>query len=477
MNKRGSSSATAPFTNPVLVGASIVVALVIGVFLSYNANRGLPFVKTFKLTAQVPDAAELVVGSEVRIGGFRVGQVNGITAMPPKGERPPYAELDMALDGSVTGIPANTIVRVRPRSLLGSKYVELTPGEGGREVETGGVLPLRNARTTPSLDETFNVFDADTRRGLQGTIRGFGDALAGRGEALNRTIGATSRLLPPAQRVVDVLADPETGLSEFVDGLAGVTSALAPVAGTLADLFDNGATTLEAIDRGGDALGRALEVLPETERVGLDALLSATPVVGDLADIAVQLRPGSRRLPEASRRLAAALDSGTRVLRRTPELATPLEGTLRSLRRVSRDPAAAGSLRKLTETVDLLLPTLQYLGPGQTVCNMGAIFARNLGGTISQGDSSGNWLSFMPIMRNEQVLRFAEPDTDLHVNPYPVADATECEAGNEPYAHGRAIGNPAGLQPTTTDETAPPEVVTARARSAGLLDHIPGARR
>ena len=56
MNRTGSDRSGA-FTNPVLVGASIVIALVIGVFLSYNANKGLPFVKTFKLTANVPDAA------------------------------------------------------------------------------------------------------------------------------------------------------------------------------------------------------------------------------------------------------------------------------------------------------------------------------------------------------------------------------------------------------------------------------------
>src|SRR3954471_22337505 len=129
MNRTGTDRSAA-FTNPVLVGASIVIALVIGVFLSYNANKGLPFVKTYKLTADVPDAAELVVGSEVRIGGLRGGQVNGIEAGAPKGPHKPSAPLDMALDGTITGIPKDTVVRVRPRSLLGAKYVELEPGDG-----------------------------------------------------------------------------------------------------------------------------------------------------------------------------------------------------------------------------------------------------------------------------------------------------------------------------------------------------------
>ena len=46
--------AARPLTNPVLVGTTIVVALIVGVFLSYNANKGLPFVKTFPLNAEVP---------------------------------------------------------------------------------------------------------------------------------------------------------------------------------------------------------------------------------------------------------------------------------------------------------------------------------------------------------------------------------------------------------------------------------------
>ena len=46
------------------------------VFLAYNANNGLPFVPTYQLKADVPSAANLVKGNDVRIGGARVGVVN-----------------------------------------------------------------------------------------------------------------------------------------------------------------------------------------------------------------------------------------------------------------------------------------------------------------------------------------------------------------------------------------------------------------
>ena len=47
-------------------------------FLSYQANQGLPFVPTYKLSAELPNADTLVPGNEVRIGGIRVGQIKSI---------------------------------------------------------------------------------------------------------------------------------------------------------------------------------------------------------------------------------------------------------------------------------------------------------------------------------------------------------------------------------------------------------------
>jgi virulence factor Mce-like protein len=470
------SNTGAAFTNPVLVGTSIVIALVIGVFLSYNANKGLPFVKTYKLTARVPDAAELVVGSEVRIGGFRVGQVNGIRAMPPRGKRPPYAQLSMNLDGTIQGIPADTVVRVRPRSLLGAKFVELEPGEG-RELPTGATLALRNARTTPELDETFGVFDEDTRKGLQGTIRGFGDALAGRGADINRSIVAMRRLLPPLQRVTTTLAEPDTNLDGFVDGLASAMGSLAPASDDLGGLLRDGATTLRAIGDAGPALERGIAALPGTFEMGTIALRDVTPVVRELADITIALRRGTTRLPETADRLSAALGAGTTTLRRTTQLTKPLTGTIRALEEIVEDPRAPRAVSRLTTTVGLLMPTLTDLETAQVHCNVGGLFARNTSGAVSRGDRQATWLAFTPILRNEQTQHAATPDPDLHVDTIPTLNARECESGNEPYSPGQVIGSPAGDQPNWTEETAPPEGVRDLARRAGLLDDIPGASK
>jgi virulence factor Mce-like protein len=460
----------------VLVGSGIVVALLVAVFLSYNANKGLPFVATFPLNAKVPDAQQLVEGSEVRIGGFRVGQVNEIIAVPAEGDAAPYARIEMKLDGTIQGVPEDTLVRVRPRSILGSKFVELVPGDSDRELKAEATLPLRNARPSNELDEIFNTFDRPTREGLQDTIRNFGDAVAARGPDINRSIESIADLLPPAQRVLAVLADPETDLAGFFEAAAQFSQALDPVSGELIDLFDSGATTLAAIDAAGDSLGQGIAELPPTEEVALRTLTHAAPVLRDLADITTGLRAGTRELPRTTNQLAAALESGTRVLRRTEVLTVPLAQVLRTLGTVARDPASAGAVRKLTTTLRHLQPTVRDLWAAQDGCNLLAVNLRNQGDAVSRGDAQGTWLSFLPFIDLDQGIRATDPSEGLHFNPYPIMNRQECEVGNEPFLEGTQIGNPAGLQPNHTDETAPPPEVTARARAAGLLDRIPGSR-
>ena len=73
--RRGTSALVA---SPVLVGAVTVLVAMISVFLAYNANNGLPFVPTYDVKAEIPGGSNLVVGNEVRLGGFRVGVVDRI---------------------------------------------------------------------------------------------------------------------------------------------------------------------------------------------------------------------------------------------------------------------------------------------------------------------------------------------------------------------------------------------------------------
>ena len=472
MRRRGT---TGPFGelagSPVLVGAVAVLITVVGVFLSYNANEGLPFVPSYSVKVEVPDAAEMVAGDEVRVGGARVGRVKSIEAIPARGKRPPYAQLELGLDVNQGPLPSDSRVQVRPRSILGSKYVALTPCKSKETISGGGTLPLARATPVVELDEAFGVFDDETKAGVRGMLRGLGDALAGRGASLNQTIASTRELLPPAERVLRVLVAPNTNLTGFIDGAAAATSAIAPVAANLGGLVDRAAVTLAAIDAAGNALGATIEELPPTETVATRALLRSTPVLADAAALVRDLRPAAPLLPGTSRRLAGAIEAATPVLRNTT--GKTLGSALAALERFAGDPASLGSARKLREASASLLPLLRFTAPAQLVCNMGGVWIRNLASNGSEGDANGSWIRLVPIAGTNQAYQSATPDPDLHLNFYPNMNASECESGNEPYSPGQLIGNPPGSQGTAHEETRPPPGVADLARQAGLLPPAP----
>src|ERR671914_852593 len=120
--------------SPVLIGAVTLLVAIVAVFISYSANQGLPFVPTYQLKVELPNGAKLVPGNEVRAGGFRVGMVEEIRSVRRRvdGRVQSIAELDLKLDKSVEPLSVDSQIGVRPRSALGLKYVELTPGTAER---------------------------------------------------------------------------------------------------------------------------------------------------------------------------------------------------------------------------------------------------------------------------------------------------------------------------------------------------------
>ncbi len=193
MRKRTGAASIA--ANPVLIGAATTLVVIVAVFLAYNANSGLPFVPTYDIKVEVPSAAGLVRGNDVRVGGTRVGTVADINPVTrPNGVV--TAQLGLKLETVVEPLPADTRVLIRPRSALGLKYVQLTRGTSSQDLPNGGTLPLRQAVPQPvELDEFFNMFDDETRRAAQANLTEFGNTLAGRGTDLNFAIQELNPLL------------------------------------------------------------------------------------------------------------------------------------------------------------------------------------------------------------------------------------------------------------------------------------------
>jgi virulence factor Mce-like protein len=434
------------FASPILTGTVVVLIAVIGVFVTYNANKGLPFVPTYKVTFEVPDAGGLAPGREVRIAGKRVGVVENIRSEPVKGGRP-VALVEAKLDQELYPIRSDSTVTVRPLSPLAAKYVELRPGRRGKRVRQSGTLPLAQAKPTVELTDAFNLFGPKTRRAIQVVNEELGTGFAGRGQQFNELLDDAPPLVERFRRVAGDLAHPDTRLDRFIGGGGRTASETGSASAELGSLVEGGEVTMGALERARGELADGIAESPATELEGTRALRAARPLLADAQVFLRDASPGLRVLRRASVQLHLALREGTPVLRRGVGLADDLADTLRSLDRLARYRATLPTLRQLRHVAQTLEPGLVFSAPAQTVCNYGTLASRHFASAISEGDAAGTWMRFVPVLeKNDETFPAEAPAPDLHVNPYGIAGHGECEAGREPYLPGQRIGNVPGNQ-------------------------------
>jgi ABC-type transporter Mla subunit MlaD len=468
VNRRGGAVAS----NPVLIGAATVLVVLVAVFLSYNANNGLPFVPAYELTAEVPNASGLIRGNEVRIGGARVGVVSAIDAFArPDGST--AARLHLKLEAAQPELPRDSTILVRPRSPLGLKYVEITTGTADETFATGATIPLAAARTEPvELDEVFGMFDAPTRAGQADSLIEWGNAFAGRGDDVNRGLRGLGPLLDHLERAVANLTAPETGFDALFPALEQAAREVAPVALAQADLFVGLDRTFAALSAAGDSLRAAIEGGPPALDVATRELPAQAEFVEESTVLFAKLRPAFRSLASASPGLASAFGTGEPALRRAPALNERAVSALAAIERFGADPRVRPAVARLTRFATLLEPTVAFVTPAQTTCNYVALLLRNVSSAVSESDVVGTFLRFGVIAMKEGVNSEAGPasapangprstanltaDSFLHSNPYPNTAAPgqvrECEAGNERYEAGRQlIGNQPGNQGTFSE--------------------------
>ncbi|HEX8065548.1 MAG TPA: MlaD family protein [Thermoleophilaceae bacterium] len=441
--------------SPVLIGAVTTLVTVVAVFLAYNANSGLPFVPSYEITVQVPDAAGLVKGNDVRIGGKRIGTIERIEGHAG-GERP-YAELDLKLDKPVEPLLDDSTLIVRPRSPLGLKYLEIDPGESGRPVKAGGELRLPAARESVDLDEVLDTFDRTTRESLQRTLGGLGTGFAGRGQDFNQAVADAPDLVLQGEHLGANLSHPRTGLRRTVRSLDRVTAELAPIAPQVGSLVASADTTTAALAGVLPELSQTLAGLPPVAGDAIATLRLARPLLVDARELVADLRPGAASLKPAAAGLHSALRRGTPVLRRASALADRLRGSLVAVDDLASDPLTTEALSRLRVALDSLRPTLRYVVPAQARCNYVSLWFRNAASSLSEGDAGGTWLRTLVLARPTEAIARSDPAPNIHHNGYAYAGGPgtggDCEAGNEPFEPGSTFGNLPGVQATGTEDT------------------------
>jgi phospholipid/cholesterol/gamma-HCH transport system substrate-binding protein len=454
-------------SSPILVGAVTVLVVIVAVFLAYNANNGLPFVSTYNLKARVPNADALVKGNEVRIGGVRVGVVKKVVPVQI-GDGKVAAELSLSLDKTAEPLPVDSTITVRPKSALGLKFLQVTPGDSDEGFKAGETIPVSSAKPEPvDIDQFFAMFDKPTRDAIRQNLSGFGNALAGRGPQLNEAFGALRRAAESGQPILRKIVEPSSNFAGFWRGLEALSATVAPVAETQATMFRALDTTFAAFARvSRPYIQETIEKSPPTlDEVNAD-LPAVRPFLEDSARFFTALRPGVKALAKTSPVIAESLHAGIPVLNASPILNNQLQPTAQALVDFQEAPGVFNGLDLLIDTNQLLKPSLAYIAPSQTVCNYWSLTFKFLANANSQGNSNGNWLqfiSFAPPEGTNSESTFASapanevgnPKNHLHYNPYPKTAApgqgNVCEAGNEKYVAGKTVvGNAPELWKTTT---------------------------
>jgi ABC-type transporter Mla subunit MlaD len=314
------------------------------------------------------------------------------------------AELTLKLDKKLGSVPRDTTFRVRPRSALGLKYLELTMGKSTQAFRDGDTVPPGQASFATDVDQIFSMFDKPTRDASRDNLQGFGDAFAGRGEALGRTLEELPPLLGHLEPVMATLAAPSSDLQGFVSELADAARVVAPVARENAALFTSMADTFAALGRDPQALQDTIAKSPSTMDTAVASFAAQRPFLDDLATFGRDFSPATAELRGALPTVDRAVEVGTPVLARSDKLNDQLRKTLDTVRDLASAPGTNAALRGLTATVETLNPQLRFYGPYVTVCNGPNFFFTYLAEHFSEPDSTGS--------AQRALLNFAAPQQD-----------------------------------------------------------------
>jgi virulence factor Mce-like protein len=220
------------------VGLGLAVALAISTVATMASIFSLGSGNNdYTVKVHFPTANGLIDGSDVFIGGVKVGVVNSVVVDPT----PPADNGDsnfanptstamatISIGKQYAPLHQGATAAIRPKSLLGEKYVAMTVGDPGRDaIPDGSTLPSDATSVNVELDQLINVFDEATRKQLQKLIDSLGTGLAGQGRNTNQTLQVGRQDLGNLAQVTDVLQARDAELKRIIDALSKITSSLA----------------------------------------------------------------------------------------------------------------------------------------------------------------------------------------------------------------------------------------------------------
>lgn len=365
---------SAPSTGKIAVAVLFTLSC-FGLLLFLWVRFGGPIplkAESYRVTAYFPEATQLAIESDVRIGGVSVGKVKTIELAPIEqridGQDTTKAEIEIQPEFAPISNDAEAILR--QKTLLGETYVELTSGTeptdkgaavslgasannsdsemvGIESIPEGGTLGLAQVENPTQIDEIFNALDEETRTAFQNWQKNAAVAISGRGQDLNDSLGNLGPFLSDASDTLEILKNQKRELKGVVRDTGEVFEALTERGDELAGVITNSNDVFGALAEEEAALREVIQIFPTFQRetrttlTRLDEFQANTlPLIQDLQPVAEDLSPTLRSI----RRLSPTL----------PPLFRDLDKLI--------DVSITG-LPELRKLLDELAPTLEALDP------------------------------------------------------------------------------------------------------------------
>jgi ABC-type transporter Mla subunit MlaD len=380
-------------------------------YIGYHAPVSIPGRSYYNLHAVFNDADNLTRSYQVRVGGRLVGQVLNPRVEHGKGV------VDLQLTPDIKPLLSDTKLKVRPRSAVGVRFVELTPGTKGHPLKDGATIGANQTSETVQLDEALDTFDASRRRKAQILLNQLGVGMVGRGEDNNATIHAAPGFLSDIDQVSQAVNAKDGAPQRFIAGSEGAADAADPVRQTIATGFKPEQQALEPFTKAASGLRKALDTAPGALTQIRSGLVQTDPLLTKVDGLARAATPALRAGVPALKQFSALLSEsrpGLRDVRQTLDLVhravPPTLGLLDTVNPV---------LPNLQRTLTLPLNVLTDLGPRGCDINT---FAKNWGSMLGFGNSGGSVLRFNLTFSAESLIGATKTVPSLvpvHQNPYP----------------------------------------------------------
>lgn len=129
-----------------------IVLLVAGVFLMFAYKGSEVHVEEgYSVKANFSNISGINLGSDVRIGGIKIGTVTDLSLDPDTYDA--VATLNLK---NGTNIPKDSSASIVSSGLLGDKYIQITPGGDDAMLKDGGKLEF--TQSSVNLEELIGKF-------------------------------------------------------------------------------------------------------------------------------------------------------------------------------------------------------------------------------------------------------------------------------------------------------------------------------